>query len=89
MACDALFLPVTPPKWLLILRVRGWMAAHRVSRPVKGLSAGLREVVGPEKLKLQYPQNFAFLILGVFIRIHSAASLQYREYCMSKGKKKM
>ena len=26
------------------------VAAHRVSRPFKGLSTGLQEVVGPEKL---------------------------------------
>jgi hypothetical protein len=32
------------------LTCEGLLATHRVSRPVKGLSTGQREVVGPEKL---------------------------------------
>jgi hypothetical protein len=41
---------VTPPIMASVLVYEGLLAAHRVSRPIKGLSTGLREVVGPEKL---------------------------------------
>jgi hypothetical protein len=56
------------------LACEGLLAAVRVLGLIKGLSTGLREVAGPEKLIwIKLPPKSR--ILGVFVRIHGTSAL--------------